>query len=116
VSTHPVTEDNLESVLRDHAVVALHFQVGWSAPSTAFAPVFERLSQAHSDVFFGCVDLDSQTLSFSQIPVQAPTVMFFRDGIALFAGAQAQSETTFEQVLAGAKDLDMDALRKRMPS
>lgn len=108
MATLELTRDNFEQTVSDHPIVIVDFWAPWCGPCRGFAPVFERASDAHTDVVFGKVNTDEQQELAAAFDIRSiPTLMLFREKVILFQQAGALPAQALEQVLAQAKTLDM---------
>ena len=115
MSTVDLTQDNFEDVIQNNAVVLVDFWAPWCGPCRAFAPVYEAASAQHADVVFAKVNTEDQQELASAFQIRSiPTLMLFRDQIILFSQPGSLPGQALEDVLAKAKALDMDMVRKEI--
>ena len=95
--------------------VIVDYWAPWCGPCRGFAPVFEKVAEAHPDVVFAKVNTDEEQEIAGHFQIRSiPTLMVFRDQIIVFSQPGALPQGAFEQVVAKAKALDMDEVRKQM--
>lgn len=86
MTTLTVTGDNLRDTISRTDIVILDFWAAWCGPCRAFAPVFEKASDTHSDITFGKVDTESERELAAGFQIRSiPTLMVFRGGIGVFS-------------------------------
>ena len=114
MATKEVTEDNFEATVKQ-GIVLLDWWAAWCGPCRAFAPVFEKAAETHTDITFGKIDTDAQQGLSAAFEIRSiPTLMAFRDGILLFVQAGALPGAALEEVIKQLRALDMDDVRKRI--
>jgi thioredoxin 1 len=115
MATVEINLENFQGTIEKSGIVLLDFWAEWCGPCRMFAPVFEKASEQHADVVFGKVDTEAQQELAEAAGISAiPTLMLFRDGVLLFREAGALPAAALEQVIAKAKSLDMEQVRKEI--
>jgi thioredoxin 1 len=110
-----LTKDNFDDVVNSNETVIVDFWAPWCGPCKGFAPVFERVAEGHPDVVFAKVNTDEEQEIAQQFQIRSiPTLMVFRDQIIVFSQPGALPQNALEQVLAKAKELDMEAVRQQI--
>ena len=113
-----VSELTMESFARSingHSFAVIDFWAPWCGPCRAFAPVFAAAATRHPNVLFAKVNTEEEKEIAAHFRIRSiPTLMIFRDNIIVFAQAGALSAGALDQVLAAAKGLDMDAVRREV--
>jgi thioredoxin 1 len=110
-----LTKENFEQVITSNATVIVDYWAPWCGPCRGFAPVFEKVSESHPDVIFAKVNTDEEQEIAAHFQIRSiPTLMVFRDQIIVFSQPGALAQGAFEKVVAKAKELDMDEVRKQI--
>lgn len=115
MSTKELTLDNFEKTVTDGGIVFVDFWAAWCGPCRAFAPVFEKAAETHEDIVFGKVDTEAEQQLAADFRITSiPTLMVFRDGILVYSQPGALGSPQLEQLIEGARGLDMDDVRKQI--
>lgn len=115
MATIEITKDTLQDTIANNDIVIIDFWAPWCGPCKSFAPIYEAVSEKHTDVVFAKVNTeDEQELAASFQIRSIPTLMIFRGQIALFSQAGMLPESGLEEVIAKTKALDMELVRKEV--
>ncbi len=112
MATVALTKDSFEQTIEDNDIVLIDFWASWCGPCRAFAPVFEKVSEAHPGVVFAKVDTEAEQELAASFRIQSiPTLMAVRDKIVLYSQPGALPEDALESIVSQIQELDMEAIR-----
>jgi len=115
MATVDITNDTLQDTIANNDIVIVDFWAPWCGPCKSFAPTYESVSEKYDDVVFAKVNTeDEQELAASFQIRSIPTLMIFREQIAIFSQAGMLPESGLIEVIAKTKELDMDQVRKEV--
>ncbi len=115
MATVELTADNFNDTVEDNDIVLLDFWAEWCGPCKTFGPIFEKVSQEHSDITFGKIDTDAQQELGAAFDVRSiPTIAAIRDGVMVFKQAGVLPEAALEDLINQIRDLDMDEVKSEV--
>jgi thioredoxin 1 len=115
VATLKLGKDNFEEVIRSNEIVLVDFWAAWCGPCRYFAPIFEASSEEHPDMVFAKVDTEAERELAAAFGIMSiPTLMVFREQIALYAQPGALPAPALEDLITQVKALDMDDVRRKV--
>lgn len=113
MATIEITKETLQDTIADNDIVIIDFWAPWCGPCKSFAPTYEAVSEKFDDVVFAKVNTeDEQELGQSFQIRSIPTLMIFREEIAIFSQPGMMTASGLEDVIAKTKALDMEKVRK----
>ena len=115
MATVELTKDNFEETVAGSGITLVDFWAAWCGPCRMFGPVYDRVSERHSDVVFGKVDTEAQRELAGAFQISSiPTLMIAKDGVVVYSEAGALPEQALEELISKARELDMDEVRRQI--
>ncbi len=112
MATVNLTNDNFKDIVDKSDIVLVDFWAEWCGPCKMFAPIFEEVSEKHSDVVFGKVNTEQEQQLAAMFQIRSiPTLMIFREQIVIFAQPGMLPASALEEIIGKARELDMDHVR-----
>ncbi|MGH3934515.1 MAG: thioredoxin family protein [Pseudonocardiaceae bacterium] len=113
MATIELTKENFTDVVGAE-LTFIDFWASWCGPCRAFGPIFDQVSDNHPDIVFGTVDTETQRELSAAFRVRSiPTLVVMREGLVLYAKSGALPQQALEDLVARARALDMDEVRRK---
>jgi thioredoxin 1 len=112
MATVELTAENFNSTVSGDGLILVDFWAEWCGPCRMFGPIFEKMSERHPDATFAKLNTEAEPEVAATFQIASiPTLMIIRDSVLLYSEPGALPEAALEQLIAKAKDLDMDEVK-----
>ncbi len=110
-----LNQSNFDETIQNNDIVVLDFWAPWCGPCKQFSPTYDEISDKVDDVIFAKVNTEDEQELAGNFQIRSiPTLMIFRETIAIFSQPGAMSGTDLEAVIDKAKALDMNKVREEI--
>ncbi len=117
MSTVDLDSTNFVETVNNNDIVIIDFWAPWCGPCQSFLPIYEELSEQHSDIVFSKVNTEQHQDLAAQFQIRSiPTLMVFREQIILYQEAGALPKESLVKMIEQIKALDMDEVRNSVES
>ena len=108
MATEEITAQTFEDTITNNDIVIVDFWAPWCGPCRSFAPIYEKVSDNHSDIVFAKVNTEEEQDLAAHFQIRSiPTLMIFREQVVLFAHPGMLREGQLEQVIGQVREVDM---------
>lgn len=115
MATVDVDFEKFGKTIEENDVVLVDFWASWCGPCRMFGPIYDEASNRHEDVVFAKVDTEAEQQLAVAAQIQSiPTLMAFREGIAVFRHSGVLQGEALDDIIRQIKELDMDEVRKQI--
>ncbi|WP_024792160.1 thioredoxin [Candidatus Ruthturnera calyptogenae] len=110
-----LSQSNFDETIQNNNIVVLDFWAPWCGPCKQFASTYDEVSDKIDDVIFAKVNTEDEQELASNFQIRSiPTLMIFREQVAIFSQPGAMSGTDLQAVIDKAKALDMNKVREEI--
>ncbi|MCW9024669.1 MAG: thioredoxin [Gammaproteobacteria bacterium] len=115
MATVEMNKENFQEVIENNDFIIIDFWAPWCGPCQSFGPVYEEISEKYPDIVFAKVDTQTEQELGGMFNIRSiPTLMIFREQVIIYSEAGALPGQAFEKLIAQAKELDMEEVRKQI--
>jgi len=113
--TVTLNSENFDQTIENNDIVFLDFWASWCGPCQTFGPIFEAASEQHPDITFGKINTEEERELAQRFQISSiPTLMIYREQIALFLQPGALPAAALDNFIGQVKALDMDDVRRQI--
>ena len=110
-----LNKDNFQSAIEDNDIAIFDFWAPWCGPCKSFAPIFEKVAGENPDIAFAKINTEEEQELGAMFAIRSiPTLMIFREQIAVFSQPGALPEGALNELIGKVKELDMDDVRRQI--
>ena len=115
MSAIDITMANFQEIIDNNDIVLLDFWAEWCGPCKFFKPIFEAAAEKYPNIVFGKINTEEEQQLAGMFQIRSiPTLMVFREKIAIFSQPGALQASQLEELIGQIEALDMDMVRREI--
>ena len=115
MATVEVTKQNLKQTIDQNKMVIIDFWAPWCGPCRSFAPIFEEVSNQHSDIVFAKVNTEAEPEVAATFEIRSiPTLAIFKEQELIFMEPGMLPADVLNEIAKKTREVNMAEVRKQM--
>lgn len=99
---------NFDETIQKNNIVILDFWAPWCGPCKQFASTYDEISKKFENIVFTKINTEDEQELAGHFQIRSiPTLMIFREQVAIFSQPGAMAGANLEAVIKKAQELDM---------
>ena len=109
--------ENIKDLIKNNPIVIFDFWAEWCAPCKRFSPIFEAVAAKNPDVVFVKINTDLEQEISTVFEIRSiPTIAVIKEQDIILVQPGSVSEEILEQIIAKAREVDMNVVRSQSDS
>lgn len=114
-----LSHNDFDDFLNDNSkkIIIVYFRADWCEPCKGFSEIYKKISnhKSYENVLFANVDVDKEEDLAKDFNIRSvPTVIVFREHVALAVESGVLTEVDLKNLLDDAAELDMQEVQKNI--
>ncbi len=110
-----LTKQSFDAFLETDHVVVAYFWAEWCQPCKGFKTIFNKVVGQFPEVHFGMIDVETEKELMEDFGIRSvPTIMIFRNHVALCIESGALTEKALKDLIDQAVSLDMQKVHQQI--